>query len=67
MLLLDANVCSDAYAHLRAHQRASGTTIGANDLTIASIALTHGLALVSDDRAAFAQVPGLTVVPWRDD
>ncbi len=59
------DVCIDAFADLRAHQRASGTTIGANDLVIASIALTHGLGLVSDDRAAFAQVPGLTVVSWR--
>ena len=60
------DACIDAYARLRAHQRAHGTTMGANDLTIASIALTHGLALVSDDRAAFARVPGLTVVSWRD-
>jgi len=60
------DACIDAYATLRAHQRAHGTTIGANDLTIASIALTHGLDLVSDDRAAFARVPGLTVVSWRD-
>ena len=60
------DACIDAYADLRAHQRASGTTIGANDLTIASIALTHGLGLVSDDRAAFTQVPGLAVASWRD-
>ncbi len=60
------DACIDAYAELRAHQRAHGTTIGANDLAIASIALTHGLGLVSDDRAAFARVPGLTVVSWRD-
>jgi len=59
------DVCIEAYGHLRAHQRASGTTIGADHLTIASIALTHGLGLVSDDRAAFAQVPGITVVSWR--
>ena len=60
------DACIDAYADLRAHQRASGTTIGANDLTIASIALSHGLGLVSDDRAAFAQVAGLAVVSWRE-
>ena len=56
----------DAYADLRARLRAQGATIGANDLAIASIALTHGLGLVSDDRAAFARVPGLTVVSWRE-
>jgi tRNA(fMet)-specific endonuclease VapC len=60
------DACIDAYARVRAHQRAHGTTIGANDLTIASIALTHELGLVSDDRAAFARVPGLTVTSWRD-
>ena len=61
------DACVDAYADLRAHQRASGTTIGANDLAIAAIALAHGLAVVSDDRAAFERVPGLTLVSWRDD
>ena len=60
------DACIGAYAELRSHQRAHGTTIGANDLAIASIALTHGLGLVSDDRAAFARVPGLAVVSWRD-
>lgn len=60
------DACIDAYAELRARLRAQGTTIGANDLTIASIALTHGLGLVSDDRVAFARVPGLTVVSWRE-
>jgi tRNA(fMet)-specific endonuclease VapC len=60
------DACVDAYATLRARLRAQGTMIGANDLAIASIALTHGLDLVSDDRAAFARVPGLTVASWRD-
>jgi tRNA(fMet)-specific endonuclease VapC len=61
------DVCIEAYARLRAHLRTSGTTIGANDLTIASIALTHGLDLVSDDRAAFARLPGLRVTSWREN
>jgi len=60
------DACIDAYARLRADLRAAGTTIGANDLAIAAIALTHGLGLVSDDRSAFARVPGLTVTSWRD-
>jgi predicted nucleic acid-binding protein len=60
------DACIDAYARLRADLRAAGTTIGANDLAIAAIALTHGLGLVSDDRAAFARVPDLTVTSWRD-
>ena len=60
------DACVDAYARLRADLRAAGTTIGANDLAIAAIALTHGLGLVSDDRAAFDRVPGLSVASWRD-
>jgi len=60
------DACIDTYARLRADLRAAGTTIGANDLTIAAIAVTHGLGLVSDDRAAFARVPGLRVTSWRD-
>ena len=61
------DACIDAYAELRAHQRLNGTTIGANDLQIAAIALTHALALVSDDRAAFERIPGLALVSWRRD
>jgi predicted nucleic acid-binding protein len=60
------DACIEAYARLRAQLRPSCTTLGANDLMIASIALTHGLDLVSDDRAAFARVPGLRVTSWRE-
>jgi tRNA(fMet)-specific endonuclease VapC len=60
------DACIDAYARLRADLRTSGATIGANDLAIAAIAVAHSLGLVSDDRAAFARVPGLRVTSWRD-
>ena len=60
------DACVDAYARLRADLRAAGAPMGANDLAIAAIALAHGLGLVSDDRAAFARVPELDVVSWRD-
>lgn len=60
------DACIDTYTELRARLRLQGATIGANDLAIASIALSHGLDLVSDDRMAFARVPELTVVSWRD-
>jgi tRNA(fMet)-specific endonuclease VapC len=60
------DACIDAYARLRADLRTSGATIGANDLVIAATAVAHGLGLVSDDRAAFARVPGLRVTSWRD-
>ena len=59
------DACVAAYARLHAHLSAAGSSIGANDLAIAAIALTHGLALISDD-AAFDQVPELTVASWRD-
>ncbi len=60
------DACIDAYARLRTDRRTSGATIGANDLVIAATAIAHGLGLVSDDRAAFASAPGLTVTSWRD-
>jgi tRNA(fMet)-specific endonuclease VapC len=60
------DACVDAYARLRSDLRAAGASIGAHDLAIAAIALTHGLGLVSDDRAAFGRVPNLTVTSWRD-
>lgn len=61
------DVCIEAYAELRAHQRQNDAIIVANDLQIAAIALTHALQLVSDDRAAFERIPGLTLVSWRRD
>jgi tRNA(fMet)-specific endonuclease VapC len=59
------DACVEVYARLRAQLRLNGNTMGAHDLVIASIALTHAVGLVSDDHAGFGRVPGLDVVTWR--
>jgi tRNA(fMet)-specific endonuclease VapC len=42
----------------------AGTLIGANDLLIATHALSLGLALVTDNASEFSRVPGLGVENW---
>lgn len=57
----------DAAAHyglIRAVLERAGTPIGANDLLIAAIALTHDLALVTRNHREFARVPGLRTEEW---
>jgi tRNA(fMet)-specific endonuclease VapC len=49
---------------LRAALEAVGTPIGPNDILIASIALAHGLTLVTADAAEFARVEGLVIENW---
>jgi len=46
--------------------RASGASIGSNDLWIAATSVVHGLPLLTADAAAFRRVPGLEVVGYRD-
>ena len=41
-----------------------GRPIDANDLMIASIALSGGVTLVTRNRDEFARVPGLDVEAW---
>ena len=52
------------YADLRRHLEAGGTSIGANDLWIASQALQDGSVLVTDNTGEFSRVPGLGVENW---
>ncbi len=56
---------ADEYGKLRAHLAASGAMIGPNDLMIASIALAHGLILVTHNVREFGWVPGLAVEDWQ--
>jgi tRNA(fMet)-specific endonuclease VapC len=55
---------ADWYGSIRAILRAQGTPIGPNDLMIAAIALSRGLALATRNAAEFARVPGLRVAHW---
>lgn len=52
------------YAQLRANLDKRGTSIGANDLFIASHALAIGCALVTDNEREFLRVDDLAVENW---
>lgn len=52
------------YGAVRAQLKREGRPIGANDLMIASIALSADITLVSRNLEEFERVPGLDVITW---
>ena len=50
---------------VRANLAAQGTPIGAYDLQIAAIALTHNLTLVTHNTREFSRVVGLRLEDWE--
>jgi tRNA(fMet)-specific endonuclease VapC len=52
------------FGDIRAHLTRKGTPIGPYDIQIASIALAHGLTLVTHNTREFARVPGLLLEDW---
>jgi predicted nucleic acid-binding protein len=63
-ILLFDTPAAEAYAHLRAHCRATGKAIPTVDGYIAAIAMAHGLTVATRDVAPFAAA-GLSVIdPW---
>jgi tRNA(fMet)-specific endonuclease VapC len=56
------NEAAERHADLRLALRAQ--PIGERDLNIASVAVAHGLALVTRNVREFARVPSLTVEEW---
>lgn len=56
---------ADAYGRIRSSLETSGTLIGPYDLQIASIAVAHGLTLVTHNTAEFVRVPGLALEDWE--
>ncbi len=56
---------AEEYARVRADLAAKGTPIGPNDLLIASIALAHGLTLVTHNTVEFSRVTGLVLEDWQ--
>ena len=55
------------YGPIRAELERSGTTIGAHDLLIASIAFANDLTLVTHNTREFLRIPGLKVEDWQGD
>ena len=52
------------YGEVRNYLEKQGTPIGANDLLIASHALSLGLCVVTQNVREFERVPGLRVENW---
>lgn len=55
---------AERYGVIRTQLRREGRPIGANDLMIASIALSRGLTLATRNTDEFSRVPGLDVDRW---
>jgi tRNA(fMet)-specific endonuclease VapC len=55
---------AEHYGLIRAALEGAGTPIGANDMLIASIALSRDCVLVTRNTREFARVPGLRIDVW---
>ena len=56
--------CAAEFGRLRSLLRRQGIVVGPLDLMIGSVALVHGLTVVTHNTAHFALIPGLTVDDW---
>ncbi len=54
------------YSGIRADLAARGTPIGPNDLMIATIALAHGLILITHNTHEFSRIQGLSLEDWEE-
>jgi tRNA(fMet)-specific endonuclease VapC len=59
------DACVHAYGQLRAVLAAKGAAIGANDMLIAAIGLTHRLTVVTHNTREFARIDGLKLQDWE--
>lgn len=57
--------CVHTYGQLRAVLAGKGASIGANDLLIAAIGLTHNLTVVTHNTREFARIDGLKLQDWE--
>lgn len=55
---------AEIYGRLKAQLRAEGQLIADNDLYIASIALRHGLVLLTGNTRHYERLPGLRIENW---
>ncbi len=53
------------YGQVRNDLESRGQPIGPNDTMIASIALLHGVTLVTHNRSEFLRVTGLKMIDWH--
>src|SRR2546425_5628764 len=56
--------CARRCAEIRVELERTGTVIGPHDLQIASIALEHGLTLITHNTQEFSRVVGLKIEDW---
>jgi tRNA(fMet)-specific endonuclease VapC len=59
------DACVHTYGQLRAVLAAKGVAIGANDMLIAAVGLTHKLTVVTHNTREFARIDGLTMQDWE--
>lgn len=57
--------CGRRCASLRRELERNGTQIGPYDLQIASVAMHHGLTLVTHNTREFSRIPGLRLEDWE--
>lgn len=55
---------AEQFGRLRGELKRSGVGVGPMDLLIASVALAHGLTLVTHNTAHFGPIPGLSIEDW---
>lgn len=57
--------CANRFGLLRAMLEKAGTPIGAYDMQIASIALVHGLIVVTHNTREFGRIAALQIEDWE--
>ncbi|MGC8509632.1 MAG: PIN domain-containing protein [Acidimicrobiales bacterium] len=66
MTILDYDLdVARAHAHLLVAVRRQGRPRGAHDLIIAATALSSARSVVTADRSAFVDLPGVTLITYR--
>jgi tRNA(fMet)-specific endonuclease VapC len=59
-------MAASLFGRIKADLERAGETLGDLDLQIASIALEHGVPLITHNRRHFQRVPGLAIEDWLE-